>query len=177
MYIRRLYTPWFSNLSMSFTHLAHDTCAYQHRLLESVGASAYMLDTTAKKNCRACFVPSAGVRIQRFGTASCKDNDLVDVSSELLGITRKQSRCPSKQISKRNCESGCRAQAVDECNDLDPENSRLSNPPCTLRGRGWNRFEHLCHNPQHHVERPFAHNVNNRLLVKDAHRPCVPHID
>ena len=158
---------------MSFTHLAHDKCAYKHRLLESIGPSEYMLDTTAKKNCRACFVPSAGVRMQRLGAASCKEEDLIDVSSELLGITRSSSRCPSKQFIKKDCET-CRVHSLNECNDLDPENCRLSNPPCTLRGRGWNRWEHLCHDPQRHVERPFANNVNNRLLVKDMHRPCIP---
>jgi hypothetical protein len=160
---------------MSFTHLAHDKCAYKHMLLESTGSSAYMLDTTAKTNCRACFVPSPGVRVQRFGAASCKDDDLIDVSSELLGITRRNSRCPSKQFVKRNSTTNSTtASAKNECNNLDPENCRLSNPPCTLRGRGWNRWEFPCRDPQRQLEPKFAFNVNNRLLVKDAHRPCIP---
>jgi hypothetical protein len=158
---------------MSFTHLAHDKCAYKHRLYEGAGAAAYVMDTTAKTHCRACFVPSPGVRMQRSGVATCCEKDLIDVSSELLGITRTKSRCPSNQITKRN-QTTCTADAKDECNGLDPENSRLSNPPCTLRGRGWNRWEYPCHNPQHHLEPKFATNINNRLLVKDAHRPCLP---
>ena len=163
---------------MSFTHLAHDACAYKHRLLESVGASEYVMDTTASRHCRPCFVPSAGVRLQKYGGATCASRgDLVDVSSELLGITRQQSKCPSKQCVKRGanlCDLKKDApEGSRECNGLDPENCRLSNPPCTLRGRGWNRWENPCRNPQLKIERPFAFNVNNRLLVKDMHRPCV----
>ena len=56
---------------------------------------------------------------------------------------------------------------------IPAEETRTSNPPCNLRGTGWNRFEWLCQDPQERVEIPFDYNIDNRILVKDNHRPCV----
>ena len=57
---------------------------------------------------------------------------------------------------------------------ISVEDTRISNPPCNLRGTGWNRWEWLCLNPQDRVEAPFDYNISNRIVVKDNHRPCVP---
>lgn len=54
------------------------------------------------------------------------------------------------------------------------EETRTSNPPCNLRGTGWNRWEWLCLDPQERIEIPFDYNIDNRIVVKDNHRPCVP---
>lgn len=54
------------------------------------------------------------------------------------------------------------------------ESTRLSNPPCTLRGTGWNRWEWLCKNPQDRVEVPFDHMIDSVLMAKDNHRPLIP---
>jgi hypothetical protein len=45
--------------------------------------------------------------------------------------------------------------------------NRLSNPPCTLRATGWNRFDPLFHNPQETFETPFDHYIPSRLLDKE----------
>lgn len=57
---------------------------------------------------------------------------------------------------------------------MSVDDTRLSNPPCNLRGTGINRWEWLCLNPQDRVEVPFDTNISNRIVVKDNHRPCVP---
>jgi hypothetical protein len=54
------------------------------------------------------------------------------------------------------------------------ESTRLSNPPCTLRGTGINRWEWLCKNPQDRVEVPFDHMIDSVLMAKDNHRPLIP---
>lgn len=154
---------------MSFTRLPFDTCAYKHSLLESIGSCDYMLDRNAP--CKPCFVPDPSINVQRNGAALCPN--LIDVDSELLGLTRKASHCPSKQYLPSD-KAYCGAVPSDECNDLRAEHCRISNPSCTLRCTGWNRFEYLCKNPQDKVEIPFEWNINNRLVVKDAHRPCKP---
>jgi hypothetical protein len=155
---------------MSFNRLNYDTSAYTHRLKESIGPGEYMLDRN--NFCEPCFVPSPEVRIDRFGASICP-KDLVDVDSELLGITRKASECPSKKYLPL-ADEFCKKTNLRECNALDPENTRLSNPPCTLKCRGINRWESLCKDPQENVEVPFHWNVNNRLVVKDNWRPCIP---
>ena len=42
-----------------------------------------------------------------------------------------------------------------------------------MRGLG-NRWEWLCLDPQEKVLIPFDHNINNRIIVKDNHRPIIP---
>ena len=57
---------------------------------------------------------------------------------------------------------------------FDVEDTRLNNPPNTLRGTGWNRFQPLCLDPQEQVIFPGEYQIPTRLVVKDNHRPCVP---
>ena len=57
---------------------------------------------------------------------------------------------------------------------VPPEDTRTSNPACNLRGTGWNRWEWLCLDPQERIEMPFDYNIDNRIIVKDNHRPCIP---
>lgn len=155
---------------MSFTRLYSDSCAYKHQLNESIGPGEYMLDRN--NICEPCFVPSPFVNVQRAGAAVCSRN-LIDVDSELLGITRRASDCPGKKYLPQE-KPFCNAMPLKDCNFLDSEPTKLSNPPCTLRSRGWNRWEWLCKNPQDNIDIPFDRNINNRLIVKDNHRPCLP---
>ena len=43
-----------------------------------------------------------------------------------------------------------------------------------MRELGINRWEWLCLDPQERVLIPFDHNINNRIIVKDNHRPIIP---
>jgi hypothetical protein len=45
--------------------------------------------------------------------------------------------------------------------------NRLTNPPCTLRGTGWNRWEALPHQPQVTFETPFDFFIPARSLDKE----------
>jgi hypothetical protein len=155
---------------MSFNRLNFDSCAYKHSLNESIGPGEYMLDRNNK--CSPCFVPSPTVNTNGYGAAICT-KELIDVDSELIGITRKASDCPSKKYLPSD-KAFCQTTLPKECNELDSEYCRISNPPCTLRCRGWNRWEWLCKNPQDNIFMPFDTNINNRQLVKQNHRPCVP---
>jgi hypothetical protein len=155
---------------MSFSRLPYDTCTYKQVLAESIGPGEYQVSTP--NHCSPCFVPSPWIQVGGSGASICP-KDLVDVDSELLGIMRKQSKCPGKNYLPSD-EPFCKTQHLKECNSLDSETTRLSNPPCTLRSRGWNRWEWLCKNPQENVLVPFDNLVNNRLVVKDAHRPNIP---
>jgi hypothetical protein len=155
---------------MSFSRNNYESCAYRHKLAESVGPGEYTLTTPTV--CNPCFVPSSSVNVGRYGAATCT-KELIDVDSELLGITRKSSRCPEKKYLPSD-KPFCTTTVPTECNDLDAENTRLSNPPCTLRCRGWNRWEWLCQNPQDQIEIPFNWNISNRTIVKNNHRPCIP---
>lgn len=156
---------------MSFNRLPYDKCAYQHALYETISPGEYVLDRN--NSCKPCFVPDPSIRIQRSGDAICS-KDLIDVDSELLGITRRASLCPNKKYipSKKDF---CKADQLPECNALAAEPTRLSLPPCTNRCVGINRWEWLCKNEQNQVEIPFEYGIQSRVVTRDMHRPCIPH--
>lgn len=158
---------------MSFTRLPYDTCTYQHDLGQSVGPGHYQYDAP-RAECHACFAPDPQIRAQLRGVSTCENyGDFIDASSELRGITRRASSCPADKYIP-NSKPFCKMQTLPDCPQLTKEDTRLSNPPCTLRGTGWNRWEWLCRNPQDKAIMPFEWNVSNRIVVKDNHRPCVP---
>lgn len=60
---------------------------------------------------------------------------------------------------------------------FDTEETRLSNPPSTLRGTGVNRFQPLCFDPQDKIFFPGEYHTSTRLVFRDNHRPCIPSLD
>lgn len=160
---------------MSFNRLNYDTCTYSHNLRQSTGPANYMLHAP-QIDCQSCFSEDPRMRMDKRGGASCKTRcAVVDAHSELLGLTRKATNCPLQKYLP-----GCKMETCDDldvppnCPQVPIEDTRLSNPPCTLRGTGWNRWEWLCRDPQDKALIPFDYNINYRLVVKDNHRPCLP---
>ena len=186
---------------MSFNRLNYDTGAYTQNLNESVGPGIYQIYRPATR-CTPCLNYDPQVQQDSNGVSFKKNQFMIDVDSELSGITRKNTRNPVKKYIPKcpdtTCTSGevCGQGVVGACKNKDDlkrgqrfgdneridlqdcgfrtEDTRLSNPPCTLRGTGWNRWEWLCKNPQNRVEVPFDWNISNRIVVKDNHRPCIP---
>ena len=183
---------------MSFTNLSYDKGSYVTELNQSVGPGVYRLGEPVV-DCNQCYPYPPTIRLQFQGDSVSKKDLLVDIDSELMGITRKKSNDPSKYFKPKCvdnvCNSGevCGQGVVGKCDknkqgeragdedlhhwkdcQIPAEDTRLSNPSCNLRGTGWNRWEWLCINPQEKVEMPFDYNISNRIIVKDNHRPCVP---
>ena len=183
---------------MSFNRLDYDKEAYRQVLNQSVGPGVYRLGEPPI-SCEQCYPYPPTVRLQRQGDSISRNFPLVDVDSELMGITRKLSKDIKKQYKPccedNACTTGevCGQGVVGNCKNRKPgqrssdynlkhyrdcflpaEDTRLSNPSCNLRGTGWNRWEWLCLNPQDRVEVPFDYNISNRIIVKDNHRPCIP---
>ncbi len=181
---------------MSFTNLSYDTCAEETHLEESAAPGLYQINTPIL--CNTCFQDNPQLINQRGGVSMNSNVDWrfydgpVDVESDLKNINRPGSKCPGGQYQPRcsNCGVATNGQACgdngahcdnDNNNNVDfpdchfpIENSRLCNPPSTLRGTGLNRFEYPCNNPQDRLEFPGVKQVSTRLSVRDNHRPCLP---
>lgn len=164
---------------MNLTSLNYDPCTYQHNLKQSIGPSDYLLGTP-RVECKACFPISvqmgsgyAGGSGGQYGGSVCDDNSLIDVSSELLNITRRASNCPNDKYIpyKQVCTPN---KPLRDCLSIISEDTRISNPPCNNRCTGWNRWEWLCKDPQDKALISFDYNISNRIIVKDNHRPCIP---
>ena len=180
---------------MSWNRNRADVCSYKYQLAETIGPGLYQL--TRPENQSIPVLPKDPRYIaQSSGVSISKNTSLIDIDSELIGISRNLSDCPDrKYMPDANASFHCGAQTgkvrngcrpgdklcVDNSqvlnfndNGLFTEDTRLSNPPCTLRGTGFNRFEALPMDPQSRVLHEFDYQINTKILSKDAHRPCIP---
>jgi hypothetical protein len=126
----------------------------------------------------------------------------IDVESELMNINRPATKCPTGKyepkcpkcgivVSGQPCGQGvayvcfqcginiprggmCNEDLVNlpDCH-FPVENTRLSNPPSTLRGTGWNRFDPLCLDPQDQIFFPGEYHIPTRMVFRDNFRPCL----
>ena len=159
---------------MSWNRMSEDPKEVWTELRQSSGPGTYALSRPMK--CATPMVDDPLLSSQGVQVSVCDDRPLVDVDSELIGITRRAAKCP--QSRHQAGTPGCKlshAQRDDRLNAaFEPEDTRSSNPGCTLRGTGWNRWEWLCEDPQRFAEIPFETEINNRSVVKDTHRPLIP---
>jgi len=161
---------------MSLSRTNDDPCELWTELRTSTGPGTYQLSTPLKCDSAAPFISDPKLSVQGAQVSVCADRPQVDVDSDLMGITRRAVRCPQGKF--RAGSGGCNLRHAKEDDRLDSlfesEATRTSNPTCTLRGTGWNRWESLCEDPQRFAEVPFEWFVNYRSVVKDAHRPLLP---
>jgi len=201
----KIYNIIIYQLIMSFTRTQYDAGAYQIAVNQSAFPGTCKICNPGIM-IEPCYPYAPTVRAQKMGVATYKDKHLIDVDSELIGITRKFSREPAKKYLPACIDSVCSSGEVcgqgvtGNCTNsshnvsnatlsagLRPGDDtllklnncfrprvdcRLINPPSTLRGHGWNRWETLCKNPQAKIFEPFA--ISNRLLVKDNHKTIYP---
>ena len=166
---------------MSFNRLNYDTGTYKQELNQSIAPGIYALNKPTVKNNCSLHNHTTAVKIQKF--SGYNHDKMIDIDSELLGLYRKNSRNPKKKyhpdsihLVSNGINKDCinrNVQLLEDC-IKHPEDTRLSNPPCTMRETEINRFEWLSTNPQDKIHIPFTHNICNRTLVKDNHRPIIP---
>lgn len=123
-------------------------------------------------NCPVSYPVDATTRIQASGASWVADKWRTDVETDLKGINRFGSRvrCDGRLYDPETntMNNTPLAPAPDE--SFPQLFQRLTNPPCTLRATGWNRWESLPHNPQLTFETPFDHFIPSRLLDKERCR-------
>jgi hypothetical protein len=180
---------------MALTSSRNDICSYKYQLAQEIGPGVYQL--TRPDNQVIPVLPRDPRFIaQSSGVSISKNTSLIDIDSELIGISRNLTRCPDrKYMPDGNASFQCGAQTGKVRNGCQPfdkvcvdntevlkfvdsglwtEDTKLSNPPCTNRGVGINRFQWLPMSPQERVLHEFDYEINTKLLSKDNHRPCLP---
>jgi len=80
-------------ISMSFNRLKYDSCAYSKELQESINPLDYNLFKGKYESCKQCPVGSFTNNLE-FGSKT-------NVESDLLGLTREQSKCPEKYFDPK----------------------------------------------------------------------------
>jgi len=84
---------------MSSNRLIYDTCAYKHRVGESVESISYLLNPIKYENCSKC---RHELGIVGGSSVSQISGNLVDLESDLRGQTRMNSGCPNKKYLPNN---------------------------------------------------------------------------
>lgn len=155
---------------MSFSRLPYDDGSYTQTLKQSIGPGQYQVDMP-RNDCDGCFPLDRNV--DRFGGGLYKS--LVDVDSELIGITRRSSHCPAEKYLPTDNDKKFGAKSeLKECRWLTPESTLISNPKCTNHERTINRWEWLCVDLQKNALVPFDYLISDRIITRDSHRPCIP---
>jgi hypothetical protein len=116
----------------------------------------------------AAFVPDPTIRMQRWGASHDMTSTKTDTESDLRNLARPTTRSACGQYSpEQGAARAARLTPMPET-AFPRTYERLVDPPCTLRGSGWNRWEWLCENPQERVMMPFEWAVDSRHAAKDT---------
>jgi hypothetical protein len=120
-------------------------------------------------NCPTSFPVDATVRIQMSGDSWKQGKWRTDVESDLKGINRFGNRVKSNEVLYNPTTNKLNNVATESAPDesFPTVFNRLYNPPCTLRGTGWNRWEHVPHQPQLNFETPFDFFIPSRSYDKE----------
>lgn len=161
------------------TRLKYDLGSYQESLARSIYPGIYQLNSPYN-DCTDCgvIVPDDPfIRYQGYGQNTCTMKKAVDDSTELLGLNYKNSKCNRNSYTPNSYTSnGCKTKINTNTRNcaIPTESCRLSNPPCTLKETGINRYDPLFWNPQSHAIEDFDRiGINYRMVAKDNHVPLI----
>jgi hypothetical protein len=175
---------------MAFSRLSNDQCNQKYKYKESTSPGLYQTNTPIL--CQTCFQENPQMINQHGGVSIKRDTDWrfytgpVDVESDLMNINNRATNCPDGKFKPKcpKCVAGsgvknCRCNQNDELVNATEckfpiENTRLSNPPSTLRSTGWNRFDYLCLDPQANLnyDNTFSQGIDTKQLAKDTYKIC-----
>ena len=158
---------------MSFNRLRNDACEININNKESAGPGSYQMSTPIL--CDSTYQDNPQIINQKGGVSMNANTEWrfydgpVDVETDLLNINRPATNCPDGKYMNEK-----RPELINMPDSHFPvENTRLSNPPSTLRGTGWNRFETLCLDPQANIFFPGNRNILTHTVFKDNYRRCM----
>lgn len=184
-------SPYFG---LNWSRNRYDVGAEDYYTRQSTAPLEYILDPNYTEQCQPCRPASEGF-ISKQGVSYNTNSPIIDQESELFNLNRVLTRDPNYKYIPLcpdcgNCQSGlpCGDAMESQCSscqsklfDFQPcgikhEYTRLSNPTCTLRETGHNRFQPLCLNPQDESRwlHPGEIGINWRMISKDNHVPCPP---
>ena|SRR3989338_1426389 len=182
-------------MSGSFERLKYDPSTYARDLKQSTDPLRWRLDPHRNNQCSPCRPADPHYRASQ-GVSITHQRSLVDVESDLKRLHIKATNDPAQEYiphcpNCRNCQSGypCGGGVLSGCHNCQEQlfhfpvchvatdYTRITNPTCTMRGTGINRFNPLYLEPQDEVRWLVQGEVgiSSRNVFKDNHVPCIPH--
>jgi len=157
----------------NWTRNRADECHIGDDVRITTGPGRYTLESP-NGYCNATFAPEPTIRQQKWGASQVTNYGKTDVESDLFNLNRATTKSVCGLYDPNQNRMNSSDKRTIQESSFPQTHARLNDPPCTLRGTGWNRWEWLCQNPQNNVMMPFDWYVPGRILHKDAHRPCIP---
>uniref|UniRef100_A0A6C0J765 Uncharacterized protein n=1 Tax=viral metagenome TaxID=1070528 RepID=A0A6C0J765_9ZZZZ len=172
----------------SFSRNKYDQGAYEQSIKQATNEIQYTLDPVRNDRCGPCRVTEPGF-IGKVGVSVSRNRPLVDIESELMSLDIHHTDDPSKKYKPKCIQCGSSNDGVgntcpkcsQQLNHLpvcafNTNYTRISNPICTSREIGINRFQPLCLDPQDENRwlHPSEIGISYRMVVKDNHVPCIP---
>lgn len=105
---------------MSSNRLMYDSCSEYSRINQSIGTLGYLLDNDKYENKNKCRI---GLGIIGGPNVSHISGNIVDLESDLYGITRKNSLCPDEKYFSK-----C---SLDDINNCQQNNILIKGNPST----------------------------------------------
>lgn len=172
-------------MSGSFERLSYDPGTYCTDLKQSTAPLKYALDPVFANVCQPCRPADVGY-ISRQGVSLSKTQSLIDVESQLMLLNHSASRDPARKfnpccdpgsILANGGEDGTGLLHFDDCS-IRTDYSLITNPKCTLRGTGVNRFSPICLQPQDENRwlSPSQVGISIRQVITDNYVPVVPDV-
>lgn len=158
-------------MSGEFSRNKYDQGAYEHSLKQSTGPMMRNLDPIRNDRRSPSRIADPGF-LGSVGVSVTHRRPLVDVESELMRLGVKNSDDPcALQVSE--LEQGLYDLPTSQFNT---DYTRLSNPICTARELGVNRFQPVRLNPQDECRwlHPSQVWISYRNVIKDNHVPVIP---
>ena len=164
--------------AMAHERANDDPSQIRQALVQTTGPARYVFARPVPDPHTRARVPiDPRASTQGMPVSTCKGVPLVDVDSDLIGITRRYGKCSDAKYDPRRNRLKCDVKPLiftrGVATPLDTEDCRLQNPPCTLRGTGINRFQWLCEDPQNAALQPFSTAIDYRTIAKDNHHPLI----
>ena len=156
---------------MACSRYNNDSNRIEKRNAISTFAGRYALDVPGPGASMA-FNADPHIRVSHWGANFC--NNMMDVNSDLRGLTRRLNRdLPELNSHKAHAVSvSSFGSSYGETNYVTDE-SRATHPAWTYREIEQNRWEQPILNPLDQLEKPFHHNLNTRILEKDYFKSSV----
>jgi len=131
-------------------------------------ASRYYLNVP-NHNCPTTYVVDPTTRLQKSGQSWVSGAWRTDVESDLKNINRLGTRVKCDEAQYNPTTNKMTNASYESAQDeVFPQTfNHLTNPPCTLRATGWNRWISLPHQPQQTYETPFDFFIPSRTLDKE----------
>jgi hypothetical protein len=122
--------------------------------------------------CDVSFPVEATTRIQFAGDSFPQGKWRTDVESDLKNINRLGTRVRSDahQYTPATNEFNTTPYTAAPDSSIPMGFNKLTNPPCTLRATGWNRWIDMPHQAQATFETPFDFLIPSRDLDKERCR-------